>query len=260
MKRALKLTYDGSLLSGRQRQKNAPPVQQTLEETWHGLFGELIRTTGASRTDAGVHARGQIVMFDTARTLTDDQVRLAVNSRLPEGLAVVTAVAVPDSFHARYGARGKLYTYRLETGPVRPVLEPHMTAHKPADVDLVRIQKALSLLEGQRDFTALMDQGSPTRRPVRRIVSASADATGSRICFRIKGDGFLYHMVRIIVGTVLLAGTGRLELDAMCRLIEAKQRIGLGPTMPAHGLCLERVYYDRPLFGDDGISSLLAGR
>lgn len=253
---ALKLTYDGSDFAGWQRQQNAPSVQQTIEDTWQRLFAETIKTTGASRTDAGVHARGQVVMFSTQQRIPARNVILALNSRLPDSLAVLAAKDVPEGFHARYGARGKHYTYQVETGRIRPVLERHEVAYKPADVDLEAMQEALFLLQGERDFTAFMDQGSPTKRAVRHLIEAKVEAEGTRLRFHVRGDGFLYHMVRIVVGTALMVGTHKLSQSAMMSLVEQKQRVGLGQTMPPAGLCLERVYYEDILFGDDDQSAL----
>lgn len=257
-KLALKLTYDGGDFAGWQRQQNAPSVQQTLEDAWQQLFSEVIKTTGASRTDAGVHARGQIVMFTTQQQIPEQNVLLALNSRLPAGVAVLAAKDVPEAFHARYGARGKHYTYQLETGRIRPVLERHVVAYKPTELDLKAMQAALCLLQGERDFTAFMDQGSPTKRAVRHLIEAKVEADGSRFIFHFRGDGFLYHMVRILVGTALMVGTHKLSQSDMMALVERKQRVGLGQTMPPEGLCLERVYYEDVLFGADDRRALHA--
>jgi tRNA pseudouridine38-40 synthase len=255
---ALKLSYDGSAYAGWQRQINAMTVQETVESTWQKVFSESIKTTGASRTDAGVHARGQVAMFKSEKALTPRQMVLAMNSHLPDSIAVVDAVPVDEAFHARYGARGKHYTYRLATGLIRPVLERTTIVHQPATVDIDKVNELLRLLEGERDFTALMDQGSPSKRYVRRIYEAKASQLDERIDFSIKGDGFLYHMVRIIVGTALMVGRGKLSLTEVEANLSAKKRVGLGPTMPPGGLCLERVYYEQALFGDDSVDALLA--
>lgn len=253
---ALKLAYDGSAFSGWQRQENALSVQETLEDAWLNVFSEAIKTTGASRTDAGVHARGQVVMFNAERLLKPRQIILALNSHLPDSVAVLDALSVRDDFHARFGARGKLYTYRLDIGAVRPVLDRHIVAHQAANVDLDKMNQFLTYLQRERDFTALMDQGSPSKRYLRRIISAAVEQEGSRLLFSIKGDGFLYHMVRIVVGTALMVGRDKLRLTEVERLLDKKQRVGMGPTMPAKGLCLETVYYESALFGDDNLEAL----
>ena len=139
----------------------------------------------------------------------------------------------------------------LATGVIRPVLERTTIVHQPATVDIDKVNDLLRLLEGEKDFTALMDQGSPSKRYVRRIYEAKASQLDERIDFSIKGDGFLYHMVRIIVGTALMVGRGKLSLTEVEANLSAKKRVGLGPTMPPGGLCLERVYYEQALFGDD---------
>jgi tRNA pseudouridine38-40 synthase len=264
----LKLEYDGTDYAGWQRQKNALSVQECLERAWEmRSFGNL-KTIGASRTDAGVHARGQIVLLEGEKDLAPDVLRAALNGILPEDI-VIRRVIRPEEkqpagkkpFHPRYSARGKYYTYRLAFGAVRPVLCRRGTAYVKGSLDVTALLDVLSVFEGERDFTALMDQGSPTKRSIRRLYRVDAVLTEDEISplltFHIVGDGFLYHMVRILVGTAVAAGKHKLDREMIVRRLDEKCRVGLGMTMPPQGLCLERVFYDKTLFGNDDKDALL---
>lgn len=243
--------YDGQAFSGWQRQKERPSVQACLEDGWERLTGEKVSLTGGSRTDAGVSALGHVSSFLTSSPIPADRVALAWNTVLPPPLVVLAVRPVALAFNPRYDALGKSYCYSLATGPVRPALDRDRTAHVSGSLDLEAMRQAAGQLTGSHDFTAFMDQGSPTRRPVRTLHSLGISQENERIMMTFTGDGFLYHMVRILAGTLVQAGQGKLDPDRLKGIIESRDRRLAGPTMPAQGLRLERLYFADQLFGDD---------
>ena len=257
---ALLTEYDGSLFHGWQRQKNAVTVQQLLEEAWFDLVGQDVRFTGSSRTDAGVHAAGHVCHFDSYNPIPLANVPLALNSRLPAGIAVHDCRETAPDFDARFQAVGKRYRYRVAHGSIKPALRRNFAAHLAGPVDDDAMREAARLIAGERDFVAFMDQGSVVRRTVRSVpvirLTASPDARrgrypGRELVFDIVGDGFLYHMVRIIVGTIIAVGQGKITTAELPELIAAGDRTRLGKTMPPEGLELVKVFYRDELFGDD---------
>lgn len=248
---AVLTVYDGSAFSGWQRQARATTVQACLEDGWRKLTGERIRLTGGSRTDAGVSARGHVSSFLSTNSIPPEKMALAWNTTLPEAVAVKAVRTVGPAFNPRYDALGKRYIYQLDTGPVRPVLDRGLVAHMPGDLDLLKMEEGAKILQGTHDFTAFMDQGSPSRRPVRTLHRLDLSREGDRITMAFEGDGFLYHMVRILAGTLLWLGRGKLDPASLGDLMERKDRRLLGPTLPGRGLVLDRVYFADQLFGDD---------
>jgi tRNA pseudouridine38-40 synthase len=226
------LSYRGTAYAGWQRQENAVAVQQVVEEALGKLLGSAVRVTGASRTDAGVHARGQ-----------------AAHLELPEPFperGLVHGARMPDGFHARRHAWGKEYLYRLNRAEVISPLDAPFVAAAPAALDLARMARAAALLPGRHDFSAFALAGGSHGQPFRRIFSAvfeEGEAAGSELAFRIVGEGFLRGMVRALVGTLVETGTGRRTLESFAALLAGAPRAAAGPTAAAHGLTLERVFY-----------------
>ncbi len=248
---ALLTEFDGSAFNGWQTQARGRTVQQTLLKAVQELTGEKdLRLTGSSRTDSGVHARGHVSHFKTLNKIPADRLPLALNSLLPEDLAVRAACEVAADFHAQYHAKGKIYSYRIWRGRIRPAISRQQLCHLPGPLDLDLIRQAMPYLLGRHDFQSLMDAGSCDRNPVRTIHSLSLEAQGPQIALKVQGDGFLYHMVRIIVGTLVAVGQGKISPDDMPAIIQGKDRKKAGKTMPPQGLCLEQVLYDPPLFDE----------
>ncbi len=253
---ALAVEYDGSCFHGWQRQENAISVQETLEEAWFHLTGEKRAIIGCSRTDQGVSARCHISHLFTTTPIPDERIFLALNTKLPEGITVLAARAVPLDFHARFQACGKTYSYRLLCSQSRPAIERRITAWMPQDLDYRAMLECSRHFIGEHDFTALMDQGSNTRRSVRRIYRLELQRqerdvlTGTEYILKITGDGFLFHMVRILMGTIAEAGQGKLNPADIPDLLQAKDRTKMGKTMPPEGLTLDKVYYRENLFGE----------
>lgn len=248
---AILTAFDGTFFSGWQRQKNANSVQQTLEDVWQKHTGETIRLTGGSRTDAGVSARGHVSSFLSTTPIPEQNIPLFWNANLPDSIAVRKAIRVEDDFNPRYDALGKEYRYRILNCRVRPVIFRHLVAHVPKELDLSAMRQALSYFVGTHSFLALMDQGSPTKRPVRTIQCLELMEEDRLITLVVRGDGFLYHMVRILAGTLVLIGQGKMSPEQVPALLESEDRTVAGPTMPPQGLTLERIYFGKTLFGGD---------
>ncbi|HZK29575.1 MAG TPA: tRNA pseudouridine synthase A, partial [Clostridia bacterium] len=213
--------------------------------------GETITLTGGSRTDAGVSALRHVSSFLSNTSIPLERIALAWNTALPQAIAVHDAREVGGAFNPRYDALGKTYRYTVVTGRVRPVIARHFAAYVPGSLDVNAMHEASLLLKGTHDFTSFMDQGSPTRRPVRTLYELGIEEEDRRLSFTFTGDGFLYHMVRILAGTLVSVGQGKIDPDKIATIIESRDRAMAGPTMPAEGLRLERVFFADHLFGND---------
>lgn len=247
---ALLVEYDGTAFHGWQSQAMDRTVQQVLQQALRELTAEGdLQLHGCSRTDAGVHARGHVSHFLTACKIPPARLPLALNSRLPADVTVLAATVVPDDFHARFHTVGKVYAYRYWLHPSRPALARHRVCHIHSPVDVLAMQAAARHFLGTHDFTALMDMGSPAHSPVRTIERIDIRPDGSLLTLLVQGDGFLYHMVRILAGTLLYVGLGKLNADDIPVILASRDRRRAGKTMPPQGLCLESVFYQPALFG-----------
>ncbi len=247
MSRTIKLVveYDGTGLSGWQRQDNGPTVQQHLEEVLARMVGGTVAVVGASRTDAGVHALGQVASFQTGSSIPLDGFRMGMNSLLPPAIAVVSAEEAAADFHARFSARGKRYRYSILTRSSRAPLIRHRVWHKGgARLDLAAMRAAAAALPGERDWSAFRAAGCTARTAVRRIDSVDLAEPGpGRIDLEVRGNAFLRNMVRILVGTLVEVGLGRIEPGQVAEIVASGDRTRAGPTAPAHGLTLVEVLY-----------------
>jgi tRNA pseudouridine38-40 synthase len=239
----LTLSYRGTVYAGWQRQANALAVQQVVEEALERLLGEPARIAGASRTDAGVHARGQVAHLELARPFPERALVHGANRHLPADVRVLAAAVMPDGFHARRHAWGKEYVYRLSRAPVLSPLDALFVAPAPARTDLERMARAAEALPGRHNFTAFALAGGSHGQPFRRIVSARWADSGEERSFRIVGEGFLRGMVRALVGTLIEVGVGRRTPESFAALLAGRPRQEAGPTAPAHGLSLQQVLY-----------------
>jgi tRNA pseudouridine38-40 synthase len=239
----LLLSYRGTAYAGWQRQKNALAVQQVVEEALARLLGEPVRVVGASRTDTGVHARGQVAHLELPRPFAESGLVHGTNHHLPEDVRVLAAAAMPAGFHARKHAWGKEYLYRLSRAAVLSPLDALFVAQAPASVDLPRMRRAAELLSGRHDFSAFALAGGSHTQPFRRIFSARWEADGEEMRFRVVGEGFLRGMVRGLVGTLVEVGIGRRSPESFAALLAGRPRREAGATAPAHGLVLQRVLY-----------------
>lgn len=249
--RTLKLTvaYDGTDFVGWQRQDNGVSIQQRVEEALAPFEPEgprPLHIEGASRTDAGVHAAGQVASVRVRFDHPVDAVRRALNIRLPTAIRVLTVEDAPSGFHARFDARGKRYRYRINTAPVVSPLDRWFVWHVPRPCDVAAMRTAARTLVGCHDFASFQATGSSvvdTRRTVQRL-----DIVEMRdeLHIEVEGDGFLRHMVRIMSGSLVDVGLGTFPPDWMARARDACDRRKAGRTAPASGLILEQVHYDVP--------------
>lgn len=238
------IEYDGTNYAGWQRQENALAVQQVVEEKLRKLTRESIVLHGASRTDAGVHAMGQSAHFDTGCRIPADKFSFALNTMLPPDVRIRYSREVPESFHARFSTRGKRYRYLFHVHPHASAMHRLTRAHiiYPLDIDLM--QREAQSLVGTHDFAAYAASGSVVKDTVRTIYRADVTRDGDEVKLIVEGNGFLYNMVRIIAGTLVGVGSGKLQPGAFARAIETGNRLDLGMTAPAHGLTLMEVFYD----------------
>ncbi len=248
------IAYDGTEFVGWQRQASGTSVQWLLEQILADLAGAPVDVTGAGRTDAGVHALGQVAGFRLDKAIRPDTLVRALNARLPEAVRVTAADEVPDTFHARFAARAKTYRYQLWNGEVMPPIWRRFAWHVPGPLDVGAMDAAAGRLQGRHDFAAFQSAGSAVASTERTIessrveVEAGAPADhanlGRMVVYLVTGDGFLRHMVRAIVGTLVDIGRGRRDPAWIADVVTSGDRAQAGATAPAHGLFLMAVRYD----------------
>ncbi|RPF42797.1 tRNA pseudouridine38-40 synthase [Thermodesulfitimonas autotrophica] len=250
---ALKVAYDGTHFHGFQKQPGLRTVQGVLEACLASLTRGACSVQGAGRTDAGVHAKGQVVSFCCGDwPIPVDRVVPALNGALPEDIAVLAAAEVPPGFHPRYDAVRKVYRYTIFRRAVRCPLARLYALHFPGPLDVARLAEAMDLLVGKHDFRAFQNTGRPVESAVRTLFTCRVQEDGDFLHLWFAADGFLYQMVRIIVGTLLEIGRGRLAPAVIGEALKSGERRLLGPTAPPHGLCLEEVHYRQELFTGSG--------
>jgi len=242
----LDLAYDGSSYAGWQLQPDRATVQGKLEETLARLTGEAPRVYASGRTDAGVHARGQVAHFDLVRAWRPDRLALALNACLPPDIRVFRARRVSAGFHARFSAKGKEYRYHIWNAPVLdPCLRFYRT-HIPRPLDRAAMQQAASALEGCHDFAAF--SANPNREvdgTVRTLQALRVRGRGPEVFIAARGDGFLYRMVRSLAGYLVRVGLGEVDPSTATEILESRTRTARVPTAPAKGLFLWRVFFRR---------------
>ncbi len=246
----LTLAYDGTDFHGWQAQPGRPTIQGTLGDVLGKLTQEQITLHGAGRTDAGVHARGQVCNFKTQSGLSAADFQRACNALLPAAIRVVAAEETGPDFHARWLAQAKTYEYRIFRGRIVPPFEWRYVLHYPYPLDEAAMQAAASQFQGEHDFTSFAapsgdENGAQERNAIREIFGAELGRTngGEELRFAVRGRSFLRYMVRKIVGTLIDVGKGKLAPVDIPALFEARDRTRSGATMPPHGLCMVGVEY-----------------
>ncbi|SEG07704.1 tRNA pseudouridine38-40 synthase [Caloramator fervidus] len=239
----LVIEYDGTRYCGWQRQKNGISIQEVIEKAIEKLTKEQVELIGSSRTDAGVHARGQVANFYTNTTIPSDKICYALNSILPQDIAIIESCEVPMDFHSRYNSIGKKYSYTILNRRIASPLLRNFSAHVPQPLDFEAMVKASKYFLGEHDFSAFKSTGSSVKTSIRTIRKLDFTKDGDIIRFEIEANGFLYNMVRIIAGTLIEVGKGKIRAEDIPLIIKSKDRSKAGPTAPAQGLCLEKVYY-----------------
>lgn len=241
----LVVEYDGTDLHGWQRQHGAPTVQQHLEDALATLLQHAAPVVGASRTDAGVHARGQVASFRTERPIPLHGIRRGLNSMLPDSIAVRDAAEVPEDFHPRFSATGKHYRYTILTARDRSPRWRTRAWHHPDALDVSAMHDAARVLIGEHDFAAFRAAGCSAKTTTRRVDSITFTRLHPGLVdVDIRGNAFLRQMVRIIVGTLAEVGTGKTSRAQLAEILAGKNRVAAGKTAPAHGLELVEVRYD----------------
>jgi len=243
MRIALALEYDGSRFLGWQTQPGGGTVQDTLQAALSGIAGSAVQVTCAGRTDRGVHAREQVVHFDTGAARPDSAWVRGANALLPDSVAVLWAARVADDFHARYAALARTYRYVLLNRPVRPALAARHAGWTHAPLDVAAMRAAALQLVGEHDFSAFRAAECQARSPVRTLQALEVQARGERIDFVLRANAFLQHMVRNIVGTLVHVGNGRHAPQWAGEVLASRDRARAAPTFAAEGLYLERVEY-----------------
>lgn len=240
----LTVAYDGTNYHGWQIQSNVPTIESVLNETLSALFQEEIRVIGASRTDTGVHALGNIAVFDTQARMPAEKISYALNQRLPEDIRIQSSIEVPRDFHPRRQNSRKTYEYKIWNSRFpMPVyrLYTHFT-YVPLDIALM--QEAAAHLKGEHDFKSFCSVNTAAETTVRTIYDLTVEKVGELITIQVTGSGFLYNMVRIIAGTLMEAGRGNLAPGQMTDILNACDRTKAGPTAPACGLTLVRYEFE----------------
>jgi tRNA pseudouridine38-40 synthase len=239
----LSLAYDGTGFRGWQRQRGLRTIQGVLEDALERVLGGVPKLATAGRTDAGVHARAQVVSFDTA--VDPDRIAHALNGMLAPEVVVVDARAAPNGFDARFSATAREYRYRIDLGEVPDPFTARYVWHRPGEPAVAEMRRAASLLIGEHDFASFCRRPPDDRHTVRDLERLSIVREDTRLEVAARANAFLHQMVRSLVGTLLAVGDGKLGAGSMPEILEARDRAAAGPLAPPHGLTLERVFYGR---------------
>lgn len=245
--RNIKLTieYDGKDFNGWQKQPNKLNIQGEIERAIYNITKEEVDLIGSGRTDAGVHAFGQIANFKTNSNISIEKMAIAINSQLKNSIVVKKAEEVDERFHSRYNAKRKTYRYVINNTEYGSAIYRNLEYHFPIKLIVEKMQEAAKYFEGEHDFKAFKSSGTSGKNSVRTIYKAEVRTDGERILIELTGNGFLYNMVRIISGTLLDVGLGKIEPSEIEDIINSKDRTRAGKTLPAHGLYLVKVNYEK---------------
>jgi tRNA pseudouridine38-40 synthase len=236
------IEYDGTNYGGWQKQKNTLSIQQVIEEAIYKITKKEVNLISSGRTDAGVHAIGQVANFITTSKIPIEKIPDAINSKLPNDISIIGSKEVAMDFHARYSARRKRYKYIILNSKYKRPINRNYSYHVKYDLDIDKMKNEIKYLIGEHDFKAFMSSGSSVQTTVRTIYDVSIEKQGDLIILEIEGNGFLYNMVRIIVGTLIDIGRGKIS-TSLKDIINSKDRNRAGYTSPACGLFLKKVYY-----------------
>lgn len=243
--RNIKLTieYDGTSYGGWQKQKNNRTIQQCIEEAIKLLTGEEVELIGSSRTDAGVHAKGMVANFITNSKIPADKFREAINTKLPDDIGIIKSEEVDKNFHSRYDSKGKTYCYTLVNRYEKVCLGRSYVYQVRDELNYNLMKDAAKYFLGKHDFKAFKTNGSSVKTSVRTISGLELELKGDVLKIFISADGFLYNMVRIIVGTLIEVGKGKIKPEDIENIIKNGDRSKAGPCVPPNGLVLEKVFY-----------------
>lgn len=246
MKTALILSYLGADYHGWQRQNNAMAIQQLIEEAWEKTCGTPCTLSGCGRTDAGVHAKYYVASTAAATTIPLERLPMALNARLPEAVVIHRAVAVEDSFDARFSCVCKEYTYLIHNSRTRDPFYTDRAWFYPQPLNVAAMARAAEDFVGRQDFAAVHNEGTPVKSTVRTVYYCKVEARpGNLVAIRICADGFLYNMVRAITGTLVYVGIGKIAPDGIPAILQKGDREAAGPTAPPCGLYMTALTYER---------------
>lgn len=240
----LTIQYDGSRYDGWQRQGNTGnTIQGKLEEVFSRMTGDTVEIQGAGRTDGGVHAAGQVATLSLPEEFSPEDILAYANRYLPEDIAVTAAERVPERFHARLSAKGKVYRYAIRLGAVPDVFRRKYMWHLPEPLDIAAMEQAAGYLTGTHDYRAFCSNRRYKKSTVRTVSAIEITRQGDDLYLTFRGDGFLYNMVRILTGTLVEVGLGQRKAEEMPAILASRERTAAGKTAPAQGLCLMEVVY-----------------
>ncbi len=239
----LTLQYDGTAYHGWQRQQNAITVQEVLENTVSKIFSGKIAITGCSRTDSGVHAKMYVCNFFAETSIPVNKIPFVLNVSLPEDIRVIKCEEVLDSFNARFDTIEKTYEYKIINAPHNNPLLSRYAWHYPNKLDIEKMKEAANIIKGKHDFKSFMASGSKVKSTVRNLKCLDVEKNGDIITIRATADGFLYNMVRILVGTLVYVGNGKIGVDEVFDVLKGLDRTQAGKTVPGKGLCITEVKY-----------------
>ena len=243
--RNIKLTieYDGKDFNGWQKQPKKLNIQGEIERAISEITGEEIELIASGRTDAGVHALAQSANFKTNSNIPIDKIPIAINTKLKQSIRIKTAEEVDERFHSRYNCKQKTYRYVINNGKTASALYRNMEYFVPEKLDVKKMEEAIKYFEGEHDFKGFKASGTSSKSSVREIYKTSIKKDGDRIIIELTGNGFLYNMVRIIVGTLVEVGLGKIEPEEIPEIINSGDRTKAGKTLPPQGLYLVKVEY-----------------
>lgn len=239
----LVIEYDGKGFNGWQKQPLKPNIQGEIENAIYEITGEKIELYGSGRTDAGVHALGQVANFKTNSSILLEKIPYALNSKLKKSIIIKSAEEVDEKFHSRYNCKEKTYRYIINNSKQGTAIYRGLEVHMSNKLNVEDMKKAVKYFEGEYDFSSFKSSGTSSKDAVRKIHKAKLSEDGEKIIIELTGSGFLYNMVRIIAGTLVDVGLGKISPNDIPEIIESKDRKRAGKTLPAHGLYLMNVKY-----------------
>ena len=237
------IEYDGKSFNGWQKQPTKLNIQGEIEKAIGEITGEEIDLIASGRTDAGVHSLGQTANFKTNTNIAAEKLAYAINSKLKKSIRIKCAEDVDERFHSRYSVKSKTYRYTINTSTHGSAIFRDMEYHFPIKLDVEKMRIAAKYFEGEHDFKAFKASGTSSKSSVRKIFNADVLQNGERIYIELTGNGFLYNMVRIISGTLVDVGIGKIKPEEIENIINSQDRTKAGKTLPANGLCLVQVNY-----------------
>lgn len=237
------IEYDGKGFNGWQKQPDRLNIQGEIEKAIEEITGEKVDLTASGRTDAGVHSLGQTANFKTDSKIPTEKFAKAINSRLKKSIVIKSAEEVDEKFHSRYSVKSKTYRYIINNSENGTAIYRGLEYHVPMRLDYEKMNEAIKYFIGEHDFKAFKASGTSSKSSVRKILDGSVRKEGERVIIEVTGTGFLYNMVRIISGTLLDVGLGKIKPEDIPSIIESKDRTKAGKTLPAHGLYLLQVNY-----------------